>query len=260
MHWGDLWKLSGVVIVVAGLALRLRTTLVVMTAALVTGLAAGLPLFTSDGLFKDLPLLTRVAADGSAPEGIINMMGRAFAEFRYVTLFIITLPAIGLAERFGLQEQAAAFIRRIRAATVGRLQVVFQLFRILVGLLGIRINGHPAFVRPLIFPMSVGALEAQAGAASADELPPAVVEKVKAATAAAENYGNFYGQNLNVVQAGILLVAGTLQGLDCPVSLFWLVLFAIPVTTLSVVLGAVQFRLLDRWIARRARRAGGEQR
>lgn len=259
MHWGELWKLSGVVIVVVGLALRLRTTLVVVTAALVTGLAAGIPLFTNAGLFQDLPLLTRPVSSGNAPEGIINMMGRSFAEFRYITLFIITLPAIGLAERFGLQEQAAAFIRRIRAATAGRLQIVFQLFRILVGLLGIRINGHPAFVRPLIFPMSVGALEAQTGAANADELPPDVVEKVKAATAAAENYGNFYGQNLNIVQAGILLVAGTFKGLGYSVSLLRLVLFAIPVTALSVVLGAVQFHLLDRWVARRAARAGGEQ-
>jgi len=163
-----------------------------------------------------------------------------------------------LAERFGLQEQAAAFIRRIRAATAGRLQVIYQLFRVLIGLLGIRINGHPAFVRPLIFPMSVGALEARAGAASAADLPSDVVEKIKAANAAAENYGNFYGQNLNIVQAGILLVAGTLKGLGYSVSLLRLVLFAIPITTLSVVLGIVQFHLLDRWIAHRIQRAGGK--
>jgi uncharacterized membrane protein len=260
MHWGELWKLSGIVIVVVGLALRLRTTLVVVTAALVTGLVAGLPLFSNAGLFHDLPLLTRSVGDGDPPEGIINMMGRTFAEYRYVTLFIITLPAIGLAERFGLQEQAAAFIRRIHAATAGRLQIVYQVFRVFVGLLGIRINGHPAFVRPLIFPMSVGALEASAEARSAGELPQNVVEKIKAANAAGENYGNFYGQNLNIVQAGILLVAGTLKGLGYPVSLLRLVLFAIPITTLSVILGAIQFRLLDRWIARQTADAKGEER
>ena len=259
MHWGELWKLSGIIIVVVGLALRLRTTLVVVTAALVTGLVAGLPLFSNAGFLHDLPLLTRPVGEGQAAEGIINMMGRAFAEFRYVTLFIITLPAIGLAERYGLQEQAAVFIRRMRAATAGRLQIVYQLFRVVVGLLGIRINGHPAFVRPLIFPMSVGALEARANAESADELPQAVVEKVKAANAASENYGNFYGQNLNIVQAGILLVAGTLEGLGHTVSLLRLVLFAIPITTISVILGAIQFLLLDRWIARRTARARGRE-
>src|SRR5205085_7339309 len=228
MNWGELWKLSGIVIVVVGLALRLRTTLVVVTAALVTGLIAGLPLFTNAGLLEGVPLLTRPVVEGNAPEGIINMLGRAFADFRYVTLFIITLPAIGLAERFGLQEQAAVFIRRIRAATAGRLQIVYQLFRVLVGMLGIRVNGHPVFVRPLIFPMSVGALEATTDSDSADELPSAVVEEVKAANSASENYGNFYGQNLNIVQAGILLVEGTLKGQGYAVSTLRLVLFAIP--------------------------------
>lgn len=259
MHVAELWKLTGIVIVVAGLALRLRTTLVVVTAALVTGLIAGLPLFTNAGLFHDLPLVTQPVAEGAAPEGIINMLGRAFAEYRYVTLFIITLPAIGLAERFGLQEQAAAFIRRFRAATAGRLQIVYQLFRVLVGLLGIRVNGHPAFVRPLIYPMSVGAAEATANVGSADELPAAVVEEIKAANAASENYGNFYGQNLNIVQAGILLVESTLRGLGYPVSTLRLVLFAIPITTLSVILGAVQFLWLDRWMARRTANLKGKE-
>ena len=248
MHWGELWKLSGIVIVVVGLALRLRTTLVVVTAALVTGLAAGLPLFTNAGILHDLPLLTRPATEGNAPEGIINMLGRAFADFRYVTLFIITFPAIGLAERYGLQEQAAAFIRRFRAATVGRLQIIFQLFRVFVGMLAV--NGHPTFVRPLIFPMSVGAVEAATEARSAEEVPQEAVEEIKAANAAAENYGNFYGQNLNIVQAGILLVESTLRGLGYPVSTLRLVMFAIPITVISVFLGAVQFIWLDRRIAR----------
>ncbi len=40
------FKLIGVLIVVVGLALRLRTTIVVVVAGFVTGLFAGLPLFT----------------------------------------------------------------------------------------------------------------------------------------------------------------------------------------------------------------------
>lgn len=238
MNWYDLLKLSGIAIIIIGLALRLRTALVVAAAALVTGIAAGLPL-----LSQDLPNLS-----DPGQEGIINMLGRAFTEYRYMTLFIITLPAIGLAERFGLQEQSAAFIRRIAAATVGRLQIVYQLFRVLVGILGVRVNGHAAFVRPLIFPMSVGAAEATTGAKSIDEVPTETVEKIKAANSASENYGNFYGQNLNPVQAGILLVAGTLNGLGLGVSTFELVLFAIPIAAISIILGAIQFMLFERRI------------
>jgi uncharacterized membrane protein len=243
----DLLKLSGIAIVLIGLALRLRTTLVVVTAGLATGLAAGLPLFSGGGMLQQIPFLTK-----PGQEGIIDMLGRAFAENRLMTLFIITLPAIGLAERHGLQEQAAALIRRFAAASVGRLQIVYQLFRVLTGILGVRLNGHPSFVRPLMFPMSVGAAEATFGAPSAEELREDIVEEIKAANAASENYGNFYGQNLSVVQPGILLVFGVMTGLGYAVSVWSLVMFAIPITTISVVLGVIQFWLLDRRYRRKA--------
>jgi len=241
VHLADLLKLGGIAIVIVGLALRLRTTIVVMTAALLTGLAGGLPLFSSEGIFQSITFLTK-----PDQEGIINMLGRAFADNRLMTLFIITLPAIGLAERYGLQEQSAKLIRRFAAATVGRLSFVYQLFRVLNGMLGLRLNGHPAFVRPLIFPMSVGAAEAEFKVKNAEQLPEDVVEEIKAANSASENYGNFYGQNLSPVQPGVLLVFGVLTGLGYAVSVWTLVLYAIPITSISVILAAVQFWLLDR--------------
>ena len=240
MNLLELLKLTGVVIVVVGLALRLRTTLVVVVAGIVTGLIAGLPLFSAGGVFEGVPLLTK-----PGQEGIVNILGRAFADNRLMTLFIITLPAIGLAERYGLQEQSAKFIRRISAATVGRLLIVYQLFRVLMGILGIRLLGHPAFVRPLVFPMALGAAEAEARVTNVESLPAEEVEKIKAGTAASENYGNFYGQNLSPVQSGVLLVYGVLGGLGYTVSVWSIVLYAIPIATLSVVVAAVQFRLFD---------------
>jgi uncharacterized membrane protein len=234
----DLFKLAGVAIVVVGLALRLRTTLVVVVAALVTGLVAGLPLFSHEGFFQHLPYLTK---PGEA--GVINALGKAFADNRLITLFIITLPAIGLAERYGLQEQSANLIRKIRAATVGRLQIVYQIFRVLHGLMGIRLNGHPSFVRPLIFPMSAGAAQSS----DTDS-----VEKIKAANAAAENYGNFYGQNLSPAQAGVLLVYGVMQGVGLMVSVGDLVLFTIPIVAASIILAVIQFIRLDRALGKMA--------
>lgn len=230
----DWAKLLGIAIIVIGFALKLRTTLVVVAAALVTGLLSGLPLFTS-----------------GAREGIVEMLGRAFTENRLLTLFIITLPAIGLTERYGLQERSARLIGKVRAATVGRLQIVYQLFRVLHGLLGIRLNGHPVFVRPLIFPMSIGAAEAATHTSTAP-LPEDTVEEIKAASSASENYGNFYGQNLSPVQPGILLVFGVLSGLGYQVSVWRLVLFAIPIATISVILGVIQFLWLDRRFRKKA--------
>jgi uncharacterized membrane protein len=238
LHIQDLLKLAGVAIIVIGLALRLRTTLVVVVAALVTGLVAGLPLFSHEGFFQHLPYLTK-----PGQTGVINTLGKAFADNRLMTLFIITLPAIGLAERYGLQERSGNLIRKIRAATVGRLLIIYQLFRALHGVMGIRIYGHPSFVRPLIFPMSAGA----APSSDADS-----IDKIKAANAAAENYGFFYPQNLNPVQAGILLVYGVLQGIGLTVSVWDLVKYSIPVVAGSIVFGVIQFLWLDRVLRRMA--------
>ena len=229
MNLPEWFKLIGVVIVIAGFAFRLRTTLVVVTAAFVTGLVAGLPLFTN-----------------AQSEGIINMLGRAFTDNRLMTLFLITLPAIGLAERHGLQERSAIWIRRIKAATVGRLCILYQLFRVLHGLLGLRMNGHASFVRPLIFPMSAAAAKTE----SESDPDPKMLDKIKASNAASENYGNFYGQNLAVVQAGVLLVYGVMKGLGYEVSLWRLILFTTPIVVLSILLGAAQFLWFDRYLKR----------
>jgi uncharacterized membrane protein len=220
---------------VVGLLLRLRPTLVVVAAAAVTGLLAGMPMYAPE---------VSVTAGAPASEGIINMLGRTFVENRLVSLFIVTFPAIGLSERFGLQERAAVVIQRIGAATVGRLLIVYQLFRVLVGALGIRLNGHATFVRPLIFPMSLGA--AGAGAGPIETMDEARLDEIKATDAAAENYGNFYGQNLSPVQPGILLVYSALRGLGYEVSLWRLILFTTPIVAGSVLFGAIQFLLLDR--------------
>ncbi|MBX3278241.1 MAG: DUF969 family protein [Acidobacteria bacterium] len=230
----DWLKLGGIAIVVVGLALRLRTTIVVVAAAFATGLAAGLPLFSGDGR-----------------TGLIDMLGKAFADNRLVTLFIITLPAIGLAEKHGLQIRAGEFIRKLRAATAGRLQITYQLFRIVHGVIGIRLNGHPSFVRPLVYPMSIGAAAKQMRAKNPESLPSEVSESIKAAAAAGENYGNFYGQNLSPVQAGVLLVYGTMLGLGVEIRLWDLVIYTTPIVAFSVLIAAVQFLRLDRRIRSR---------
>ncbi len=276
MHAYDLLKLIGVVIIVAGIALKLRTTLVVVVAALATGLVAGLPLFSHEGFFQQQSVWQQIpflAKPGQT--GIINILGKAFVDNRLMTLFILTLPAIGLTERFGLREQSAALIRRVRTATVGRLQVVYQLFRVLHGAMGVRLNGHPPFVRPVIFPMSLGAAQAAGSVpravasdapnddlttdntvatARGTDLPARAIERIKAASAAAENYGNFYGQNLSPVQAGILLVFGVMQGLGFAIGLWDLVLYTIPVVVASIVFAVAQFTWLDRQLERELNR------
>ncbi len=82
------WVLLGILIVVAGFALRLNPMLVVTAAAIATGLIAGMDLVE-----------------------VISTFGKAFNDNRIIALVWIVLPVIGLLERFGLQQRAAAVIR-----------------------------------------------------------------------------------------------------------------------------------------------------
>src|SRR5262249_21634095 len=87
-------------------------------------------------------------------------------------------------------------------------------------------------------------------AARSTDPPTLAVERIKAASAAAENYGNFYGQNLSPVQAGILLVYGVMQGLGFTIGLWDLVRYTVPVVVASIVFAFVQFTWLDHWLKR----------
>jgi uncharacterized membrane protein len=226
--------LLGIVVVGAGFLLRLRVTIVVVAAGFVTGLAAGMPLVGS----------------GPTP-GIIDTLGTAFANGRIITLFVLSLPAIGLCERYGLQEEARRVILRIPAVTVGGLQLVYQLFRVVVVGLGIRLgSGHVSFSRPLVLPMALGAagLEAVRDAATED------VERVKAATAASENYGNFFGQNLFFGASGVALVVATLKDNALAADPRGIARWSVPIAVVSLVVAAIQFAWLDRWLTRRAAR------
>jgi uncharacterized membrane protein len=233
----DEWRLIGLLVVVAGIALGLRVAAVVVAAGIATGLAAGMPLI-----------------DRGGTPGVVSVLGQAFADNRLITLFVLSLPAVGLAERYGLQERAGALIARVRAATVGRLQLVYQLFRIAVAALGIRLgSGHVTFSRPLIIPMSFGAagIEAPHLRPVPDELVPAA-ERIKAASGASENYGNFFGQNLFFASAGVVLIIQGLKDNAFEADPVKVSLYSIPIVIASIVVGAVQYLLLDRWL-RRAR-------
>lgn len=219
-------RLIGIVVVLVGFVLRLRVAAVVVAAGLITGFVAGMPIVGTD-----------------AAPGIIDTLGRAFASQRIITLFVLALPAIGLSERFGLQEQARRLIHRIRAATAGRLQLVYQVFRLVVVALGIRLgSGHVAFSRPLVLPMALGAAGVDGDADDGR------VERIKAATGASDNYGNFFGQNLFVGAPGIALVVSTLKDAGIATDPVRIALWSIPVAVASVLIATGQYWLLDRWL------------
>ncbi|HMA68556.1 MAG TPA: DUF969 domain-containing protein [Candidatus Mcinerneyibacterium sp.] len=212
-------KLIGVLIVVVGISLNFEILSVVLSAGLVTGLVSGMSI--SDILIK---------------------LGDAFVTNRYMSLFVLTLPIIGLAERYGLKERASELIGNIKAVTAGRVIMIYEFFRLLAAAFGLRLGGHPTFVRPLVYPMAEGALKKDRKRNLLDKEK----EIIKAHSAAAENYGNFFGQNVFLAAGGILLIQGVLKEAGYNVELLTMAKYAIPTAFFAILYGFIQFYLMDR--------------
>jgi uncharacterized membrane protein len=234
MEW---LRLIGVAIVVMGFALRLRVTVVVLAAGIATGLVA--------------QYLDSLAAPDAGPApGIVAVLGQAFANGRIITLFVLALPALGLLERYGLQDEARRVIRSVSAATTGRLLVVYHLFRTAVVGVGVRLgSGHVAFSRPLVVPMALAADRLDENAADRPDRTEEV-DRIKAAASASENYANFFGQNLFFGSPGVALVVKNLSDNGYLVSALQVSLYSIPMAVAALAVATAQYMLLDRWLRR----------
>jgi len=72
------------------------------------------------------------------------------------------------------------------------------------------------------------------------------IEQIKGYSAAAENYGNFFGQNVFPAAGGVLLVVGTLEALDIVVVPIEVAKAAIPVAVIAFVYAVIQNILFDK--------------
>jgi uncharacterized membrane protein len=218
-------KLIGIVVVAAGFALRLNTLLVVMLAGIATGLVAGMS-------FHE----------------IMEQFGKYFVENRYMVLPIaLMVPLIGVLERNGLQERAVTLIRRTKAATAGRVILLYTAVRQISIALGVRIGGHAEAVRPLVAPMAEGAAFAKHG-----ELAGKTVETIRAHAAAGENVGNFFGEDVFVAVGAILLMKGFFETQGMDVNAWAMALWGIPTALVAFAVMWWRTRTLDRRIARDA--------
>ena len=107
--------------------------------------------------------------------------------------------------------------------------------------MGVTLGGHPQFVRPLINPMAEGAAIAKYG-----DLDEKDVDKIKAYSAASDNIGNFFAQNVFMANSGVLLIAGTLESLGYNVDTLAIAKASIPVALIAFVVCLLQNYILDR--------------
>jgi len=212
--------LSGIAIIVLGFSLRLNPLPVVALAAVATGLAAGHDLVQ-----------------------VIAAFGKAFNDNRFVTIPWLVLPVIGLLERYGLKEQAHRLVGRVRAATPGRLLLVYMILRQIAAALGLTaLGGHAQMVRPLIAPMAEGA---------AQEPSEEDRQTIRAYAASADNVGVFFGEDIFIAIGSVLLIKGFLEQNGIAVAPLDLSVWAIPTAFVALAVHGIRLLLLDRRLKRK---------
>ena len=217
------WPLIGIALVVIGFALKFNPLLVVVGAAIATGLLAGLD-----------------------PVSVIEALGQAFNENRYISVTWIILPVIGLLERYGLQQRARGLIESVRGATMGKLLVIYLAFRQLTAALGMKdIGGPPQAVRPLVAPMAEAAAVKTHG-----DLPQGERQKVLAMSAATDNVGLFFGEDIFFAIASILLIQGVFESAGYPMTPLQLSVWAIPTAICAFLIHSSRIMTMDRRLGR----------
>ena len=225
---GSMLTLVGILIVVVGFVLRINPLLVVTIAGLATGLASGL-----------------------GPLAVVASFGKAFITSRYVAIVWLVLPVIGLLERSGLKERARTIVSRLAFATTSRILLIYLAIRQITAALGlISLGGHAQMVRPLIAPMAEGAAESRLGA-----LPQKTRDRIKANSAAVDNVGVFFGEDIFIAIGSILLIKGFLEQNGIHVEPAQLALWAIPTAIAAFIIHGTRVLLLDRKLAREVKEA-----
>ncbi|MFZ5639012.1 MAG: DUF969 domain-containing protein [Pseudomonadota bacterium] len=224
----DYWPLIGVAAVILGFVLRLNPALVVVAAGFITGLTAKL-----------------------SPLEVLDILGKAFTEKRFLLLFLLTLPVIGLLERHGLKEHTQAWIARLRGATMTRLLTLYLFLRQALSALGLTsVGGHPQTVRPLVAPMAEGAAEARHGA-----LPDEERERIRAMAAGTDNVGLFFGEDIFIAFGAVLLIQAFFADHGRQLEPLHIALWGIPTAICAFVIHAGRLHRFERRLAVRMRAA-----
>ena len=217
------WPLLGVAVVVAGFALRANPVAIVVAAGFASGFAAG----------KSLPEL-------------LALIGESFVSQRALGMVFLTLPVIGVLEWAGLREQARRWIAGFRGVTLSRLLTGYLALRQLLGMIGLTsVGGHAQTVRPLVAPMAVAAAEQQADIGDDER------EKVKAYSAATDNVGLFFGEDIFFAIGSIVLIQQVLAADGYVLAPLELALWAIPSAIVAFAIHGARL-----WWWDRRRRAG----
>ncbi|WP_340622217.1 DUF969 domain-containing protein [Xenorhabdus siamensis] len=221
----NFWPLIGIAVIIVGFILRLNPVLIVTIAGLVTGLAAGMPI---------LDILEKLGS------GFLNTLNLSLT-------ILLPLVIIGLLERHGLKEQAQRTIAHIKSATTGRLLIIYLFIRETSAALGLTsLGGHPQMVRPLLAPMAEGAAENQYG-----DLPDHVRYRIRAMSAATDNTGLFFGEDIFVAFGAIIFMHNfMLNSAGIQTEPLHIAMWGIPTAICAFLIHSIRLYRLDNRLAK----------
>ncbi|OLS02781.1 DUF969 domain-containing protein [Tissierella creatinophila] len=214
----ELIKLSGIIIVIIGFALKKDSILIILSAAIVTALVGGLGVV-----------------------GLLETLGTSFVANRSMAIFILIMLVTGTLERNGLKEAAANLIGKVKRASPGMVIGLYGIMRGIFAAFNVSFGGVAGFVRPIIMPMATGAVEATGRDINEEHL-----EQIKGMSSGMENISWFFGQVLFIGGAGGLLVQSTLASLGYNVELIDLVKVEIPIGIFAIFITIVYYFLKDK--------------
>ena len=214
----ELLKLTGILIVIVGFALKMDAILIIVSAAIVTALVGGLGI-----------------------PGMLTTLGTSFVANRSMAIFILIMLVIGTLERNGLREAAAKLIAKVKNSSPGMVIGAYGIMRSVFAAFNVSFGGVAGFVRPVVMPMMEGSLEAKGLTPNEKHF-----DTLKGMASGMENIAWFYCQVLFIGGAGGLLVQSTLASFDIHVELLDLVIVEIPVAIFAVALAIIYYFIKDR--------------
>lgn len=219
----ELLKLLGILIVVIGFVLKLDSILIIMIAAIVTALVAGMD-----------------------PVTFLETLGSSFVANRSMCVFVMVMVVTGTLERNGLKQAAANLMKKFKNASAGVVLAIYGVFRLVFAAFNVSFGGVAGFVRPIVLPMASAAAKK-----NGKKISEKYEENLKGMASGMENIAWFFGQVLFVGTSGMILVQSTLAGLGYDVELVDLMKVQIPVAIITVAVAIVYYYIKDKQLSRR---------
>lgn len=219
----ELLKLLGILIVVIGFVLKLDSILIIMIAAIVTALVAGMD-----------------------PVTFLETLGSSFVANRSMCVFVMVMVVTGTLERNGLKQAAANVMKKFKNASAGVVVAIYGVFRLIFAAFNVSFGGVAGFVRPIVLPMATAAAKK-----NGKKISEKYEENLKGMASGMENIAWFFGQVLFVGTSGMILVQSTLTGLGYNVELVDLMKVQIPVAIIAVAVAIVYYYLKDKQLSRK---------